>query len=137
MTTPPLSCPLGLKTFEAQIVQKLKNNEPRPKFIGSYEKSVYDMYSATFNPNKASRVDIKAAYNKAALSAILESGLKLICHVRYVSVFEKLRFQKNLCSNDNNYRRFQIYQLWLVFEKVLILVKYSTGDVEWMEGLTV
>ena len=95
------------------------------------------MYSATFNSNKASRVDIKAAYNKAALSAILESGLKLICHVRYVSVFEKLRFQKNLCSNDNNYRRFQNYQLWLAFEKVLILVKYSTGDVEWMEGLTV
>ena len=31
-----------LRTFEAQIVQKLKNNEPRPKFACSYkEKSVY------------------------------------------------------------------------------------------------
>ena len=29
------------KTTEAQIVQKLKNNEPRPKFTGSYIKSVY------------------------------------------------------------------------------------------------
>ena len=31
------------ETIEAQIVQKLKNNEPRPKFTGSYKKnkSVY------------------------------------------------------------------------------------------------
>ena len=28
----------NLKTIEAQIVQKLKNNEPRPKFTGSYKK---------------------------------------------------------------------------------------------------
>ena len=27
-----------LRTIEAQIVQKLKNNEARPKFTGSYEK---------------------------------------------------------------------------------------------------
>ena len=27
-----------LKTIGAQIVQKLKNNEPRPKFTGSYKK---------------------------------------------------------------------------------------------------
>ena len=26
------------KTIEAKIVQKLKNNEPRPKFTGSYKK---------------------------------------------------------------------------------------------------
>ena len=32
----------NLRTTEAQIRQKLKNNEPRPKFAGSYkEKSVY------------------------------------------------------------------------------------------------
>ena len=28
----------SLRTIEAQIVQKLKNNEARPKFIGSYKK---------------------------------------------------------------------------------------------------
>ena len=28
----------NLRTIEARIVQKLKNNEPRPKFTGSYEK---------------------------------------------------------------------------------------------------
>ena len=28
----------SLRTIEAQIVQKLKNNEARPKFTGSYEK---------------------------------------------------------------------------------------------------
>ena len=28
----------SLRTIEAQIVQKLKNNTPRPKFIGSYKK---------------------------------------------------------------------------------------------------
>ena len=32
----------SLRTVEAQIVQKLKNNEARPKFTGSYKKkSVY------------------------------------------------------------------------------------------------
>ena len=32
----------SLRTIEAQIVQKLKNNEARPKFTGSYKKkSVY------------------------------------------------------------------------------------------------
>ena len=30
----------GLRTIEAQIVQKLKNSEARPKFTGSYKKSV-------------------------------------------------------------------------------------------------
>ena len=28
----------NLRTIEAQIVQKLENNEPRPKFTGSYKK---------------------------------------------------------------------------------------------------
>ena len=28
-----------LKTIEAQIVQKFKNNEPRPKLSGSYKKA--------------------------------------------------------------------------------------------------
>ena len=28
----------NLRTVEAQIVQKLKNNEPRPKFTSSYKK---------------------------------------------------------------------------------------------------
>ena len=31
----------SLRKIEAQIVQKLKNNEVRPKFTGSYKKSVY------------------------------------------------------------------------------------------------
>ena len=35
----------SLRTIEAQIVQKLKNNEARPKFTGSYKKkSVYSPY---------------------------------------------------------------------------------------------
>ena len=29
----------SLRTIEAQIVQKLKNNEARPKFTGSYKKN--------------------------------------------------------------------------------------------------
>ena len=34
----------SLRTTETQIVQKLKNNEARPKFTGSYfKKSVYDV----------------------------------------------------------------------------------------------
>ena len=28
----------NLRTITAQIVQKFKNNEPRPKFTGSYKK---------------------------------------------------------------------------------------------------
>ena len=31
----------SLRTIEAEIVQKLKNNEARPKFTGSYKKGVY------------------------------------------------------------------------------------------------
>ena len=31
----------NLRTIEAQIVQKLKNNEARPKFTGSYKKKAY------------------------------------------------------------------------------------------------
>ena len=30
----------SLRAIEAQIVQRLKNNEPRPKFTGSYKKCV-------------------------------------------------------------------------------------------------
>ena len=30
----------SLRTIEAQIAQKLKNNEDRPKFTGSYKKNV-------------------------------------------------------------------------------------------------
>ena len=42
-----------LRTIEAQIVQKLKNNEARPKFTGSYKKKkrVYDKSS----PRKSSK----------------------------------------------------------------------------------
>ena len=29
----------NLRTIEAQIVQKLRNNEARPKFTGSYKKA--------------------------------------------------------------------------------------------------
>ena len=32
---------INLRTIEAQIVQKLKNNKARPTFTGSYKKSVY------------------------------------------------------------------------------------------------
>ena len=32
----------SLRTIEAQIVQKLKNNEGRPKFTGSYKKKAYN-----------------------------------------------------------------------------------------------
>ena len=37
----------SLRTIEAQIVQKLKNNEVRPKFTGSYKKErVLDIWGA-------------------------------------------------------------------------------------------
>ena len=43
----------SLRTIEAQIVQKLKNNEARPKFTGSYKKSVYSgtITAAFYNQN--------------------------------------------------------------------------------------
>ena len=45
METRTISKLLILKiTIEAQIVQKLKNNEARPKFTGSYKKSVYTFH---------------------------------------------------------------------------------------------
>ena len=33
----------NLRTIEPPIVQKLKNNEPRPKFTGSYNKGVWGL----------------------------------------------------------------------------------------------
>ena len=36
----------SLRTIEAQIVQKLKNNEARPKFTGSYKKIKKSVYEA-------------------------------------------------------------------------------------------
>ena len=35
----------SLRTIEAQIVQKLKNNEARPKFTGSYKKKRVPFFS--------------------------------------------------------------------------------------------
>ena len=32
----------SLRTIEAEISQKVKNNEARPKLTGSYKKCVYD-----------------------------------------------------------------------------------------------
>ena len=41
----------NLRTIEAQIVQKLKHNEARPKFTGSYNKSVRTrIYIICWNP---------------------------------------------------------------------------------------
>ena len=38
----------SLRTIEAQIAQKLKNNEARPKFTGSYKKSAYLEYFRSY-----------------------------------------------------------------------------------------
>ena len=35
------------RTIEAQIVQKLKNNEPRPKFTGSYKKKACSSFQVS------------------------------------------------------------------------------------------
>ena len=43
----------SLRTIEAQIVQKLKNNEAWPKFTGSYKKSLY------FKCNRSSILNCK------------------------------------------------------------------------------
>ena len=39
----------SLRTIEAQIVQKLKNNEARPKFTGSYKKNPRIYYNLRLN----------------------------------------------------------------------------------------
>ena len=40
----------SLRTIEAQIVRKLKNNEDRPKFTGSYKKKrIIRLQSASFS----------------------------------------------------------------------------------------
>ena len=44
----------SLRTIEAQIVQKLKNNEARPKFTGSYKKE------ACNSPIISAMIEIKA-----------------------------------------------------------------------------
>ena len=40
----------SLRTIEAQIVQKLKNNEARPKFTGSYKKACTHRTSTVTKP---------------------------------------------------------------------------------------
>ena len=42
----------SLRTIEAQIVQKVKNNEARPKCTGSYKKSVYIKTVAELEPDR-------------------------------------------------------------------------------------
>ena len=42
---------IKIRIIEAQIVQKLKNNEPRPKFTGSYKKSVCISYPKLYEPD--------------------------------------------------------------------------------------
>ena len=42
----------SLRTIEAQIVQKLKNNEARPKFTGSYEKKKRVIHCLEISGNK-------------------------------------------------------------------------------------
>ena len=37
----------NLRTIEAQIVQNLNNNEPRPKFTGSYKKKRVNVCATT------------------------------------------------------------------------------------------
>ena len=40
----------SLRTIEAQIVQKLKHNESRPKFTGSYKKKrVFGVFSGVIS----------------------------------------------------------------------------------------
>ena len=41
----------NLRTIEAQIVQKLKNNEARPKFTGSYKKKSVYINKNAVNPH--------------------------------------------------------------------------------------
>ena len=40
----------SLRTIEAQIVQKLKNNEARPKFTGSYKKKPVGIIKTSVYP---------------------------------------------------------------------------------------
>ena len=48
----------SLRTTEAQIVQKLKNNEARPKFTGSYKKkSVYSENCKGINARQTQNSD--------------------------------------------------------------------------------
>ena len=51
----------NLTTTETQIVQKLKNNEPRPKFTGSYKKKAYKTANAfvlcSQNQSKLQKLD--------------------------------------------------------------------------------
>ena len=51
----------SLRTIEAQIAQKLKNNEARPKFTGSHKKkSVYSeqLWSSLLIQSKLSQISV-------------------------------------------------------------------------------
>ena len=43
----PLLNKNSLRTIEVQFVQKRKNNDTRPKFTGSYKKSVYSNFQVS------------------------------------------------------------------------------------------
>ena len=65
-----------LRTIEAQIVQKLKNNEAQPKFTGSYKKkacSVHIAISALSQPLLSQR-----CHNHCYPSAVTVSAVALL-----------------------------------------------------------
>ena len=63
----------SLRTITAQIVQKLKNNEARPKFTGSYQKK------RVFNSLRKS---------KFAFYLDITNVLIIFMQIRYIEVFD-------------------------------------------------
>ena len=57
----------NLRTIEAQIALKLKNNKPRPKFTASYKKACINLEKLKpFLPNSKAEV-VNAAYDQLPL----------------------------------------------------------------------
>ena len=64
-----------LRTIEAQIVQKLKNNEPRPKFTDSCKKSMYKYGNFQFVEKYQLSVFARSLQNRERLNLdIFQNG---------------------------------------------------------------
>ena len=91
----------NLRTIEAEIVQKLKNNETRPKFTGSYKKEKrveFDLQSVSHTPSLISIYPPSGAHQQEPVFPILCLGVnpfpsRFICRTALGGGFALTQFK--------------------------------------------
>ena len=115
----------NLRTTEAQIVQKLKNNEARPKFTSSYKKKhVYNITVSTIILVAAS-LELGWLVYHGNVDVYMSVSVKCFIYIVYLLVNQKYFtiLARSLCKNHKNHERkwlklnkhLELCCLWLVW----------------------